>query len=253
MMTDDNDQYADSGEAGNAPFTHNVTDAELHDVVAATSAGSELEAIALIEMLEDAGIPAMKHGGLIHLGGFGTSEIMVPRKLLDAAKIEIEKFRGESSERGVEEAFKSENIADAKSDRRRTHDMGNMAKMANMPAAERDNALTEFIAHASADGMVEPELARHLAAAGLNRAESDALIAKVRTQHSHLIRSRLESRVQTGYYMGSAGVIAVLASFYFLMSAGRVPRILVLGWLGLVIGFGLAADAKLKIADLDKK
>ena len=252
MIEDETEQAAD-GENQAATPVHDLTEAELHDVAAATSAGSELEAIALIEMLEDAGIPAMKHGGLIHLGGFGTSEIMVSRKLLDAAKAEIEKFRGESSERGVQEAFKPENIADAASDRRRTHDMGEMAKLENVPPAERDLKLTEFIASASADGMAEPELARHLAAAGLTRVESDALIAKVRTQHTDLIRSRLQARMQTGYYIAGAGVVALLGTIYFLMFVGRVPRILALGWIALIVGAGLAADAKSKIAALDKK
>ncbi len=39
---------------------HDLSEAELHDVTVVTTAGNEFEAIALIEALEESGIPAMK-------------------------------------------------------------------------------------------------------------------------------------------------------------------------------------------------
>ena len=99
-MADDDDifEFDENGKpAGIRTPLQPLTEEEIHDVVLIATAANEWEAITLVEMLEDSGIPAMRRSGMIYFGGGGVCEVLVPRKLSDKATDAIAKFRGINS------------------------------------------------------------------------------------------------------------------------------------------------------------
>lgn len=98
-MPDESDSILES--AGAASSEDDLSAAELQDLAVAAVAASELEAIALEDKLEDAGIPVCTRGGTTNgvnsLGIPQPVQVMVPRKMLLAAQEAIEQFRGENS------------------------------------------------------------------------------------------------------------------------------------------------------------
>lgn len=257
-MADNDDVFVfgqDGTPVGVNPLATRVpelTDTELHDVAVVASTANELETIALIDMLEETGIPAFKRGGIIHLGSVGPSEIVAPRKLLDLARAAIQEFRNTANERGIENAFSPDSVEEQQNDPR-SNDMALMGRIAYATPEEREEILSKFIAQAVIDATPAPELAQHLAAAGLNRDEADALIEKVKTRQMDSIRGKLESRMQTGYLVGGAGAVLFVITLLFSISSGRLVAAPIWGVMATVIGFGLAADAKSKLNALEKK
>ena len=257
-MADNNDVFAygqDGTPVGVNPAVSQapeLTEDEIHDVVVVASAGNELEAIALIDMLADEDIPALKKGGMIHFGGAGQSEIAVPRKLKDKALSAIQKFRNSADERGVEDAFSPETVEEQQNDPR-SADMALMGRIAHATPEEREKILSQFIAQSIVDSMPVPELAQHLAAAELSREEAEALIAKVKSQQIDSIRNKLESRIQTGRLVGTIGAVLFVITLIACISNARMIAWPALGVMTIVIGFGLAADAKSKLKIWEKK
>ena len=169
---DSNDEDINpSGEYAPTPCI-DLTDAELHDVAVAATVANEFEAIAILDALEEAGIPAMKRGGIVPLVAGRTSEVMVPRKLLDIAKMEITKIRRQADERGVERAFDADSIEDYKSDQWRPVIQNLKLKMQFADHAQRQQILNEFVSAAIAGGVLPEEIKHHLSAA---RWSSDAI------------------------------------------------------------------------------
>lgn len=238
-----------SGDAPSEP-RYDLTEHELHDVTVVTTAENEFEAVALIEALEEAGIPAMKRGGIVHLSSLGQREVLVPRKLFEAARAEILKSRSDATERGVADAFKPEN-ADVPS----SPENGQSAPFSSVArGGARERKLFDFVAQSISDSMPAPKLAQHLAAEGLTREEADALIQRVKTEHSDLIRGRLEARAQLGYVIGVAGIIFFAIGLYLSLSplAYRAGLFVLAGSFGTAIGFGLSHHASSKLAALNQ-
>ncbi|HLX61480.1 MAG TPA: hypothetical protein VKX17_09380 [Planctomycetota bacterium] len=231
---------------------YELTEEELHDVVLASIAANDFEAIALVSQLEEAGIPAMKSGGNMQLGVVTQAEVRVPRKLLEEAKTLIEKIRGEVSARGVEMAFKPENIEEQWSDSKPSPAMSLMRLLDTASGAERERILFDFVVQAIADSMPAPALARHLAAAGLSREEADALISHVKTEQMHLVREQLERQISAGYVLGGLGIAALVAAFIVVLFMRRGQLLIGLAAFGTITGFGLAGHAKAKLAALEK-
>lgn len=168
-----------------------LTYAELHDVTHAITANNEFEAIALIDMLEDVGIPAFKRSGIVHVSSIGKCEVMVPRVLLSQAQAAIATFRQQAIEEGVRDAYTPESRAEQFATPLIDAEMENMFILASMPEDQRIEALAPHVADWLASQTSAPQIARYLAAAGLQREKAETLVADVKTIHSNLLADSL--------------------------------------------------------------
>ncbi len=256
----DDEEVSEHNEDGtpsgmNAPAGHvDLTDAELHDVTEVATVANEFEAIAIVETLEDAGIPAMKHNGIVYLGSSGQSMVVVPRKLLAEARAVVEQFRKAANERGVDEAYKPESVDDQLKDAPSDPLTYKMIEIATRPKEERTELLSPYVAQWLADGMPDPEIARYLASAELNRVDSETLIAFIRVGQSDLLIESLDRRAMSGYALAAFGAFLFVAPFFgatFLFVL-LIPFENVIGACLFVSGLGIVAIARTRIEQLEK-
>jgi hypothetical protein len=230
-----------------------LSEHELHDVVVVTVAANELESIALINALEDEGIPAMKRGGIVHLGSAQPVDVLVPRLLLEQARSSVEKFREASSERGVQEAYKPENIEEQWNDPKQSKQMQLMTKLAVADKETRERELFDFVATALADKMPSTAMAQCLAVAGLNKDEADALVAHVQQNRLSLVREKLESFSTNCIVVACLAAFCVVTQVIMMVSASYFyPKILVGSACALVISLGMLAHSKSKLDALGR-
>lgn len=191
-----------------------LTSEELHDVTVAASASNGLEAMRLIDVLLEAGIPAMHRGGGDHIGP-GRSDIVVPRVLVKPAREIIAAFRDEINAKGVAEAFTSENVQEQLDDVRRDPLVDQMEELSHCPAVERNSKLVHYISEWIVDGISDIQIARRLAVAGCSPEEALSLLKQVRTTDLFVLRHRFEQRIVFCYAIAAASVFAVVAAAIF--------------------------------------
>jgi hypothetical protein len=238
-----------------------LTQDELHDVVVACTAKNEFEAIAFIDALEEAGIPAMKQGGLIHFGAFAQPDITVPRKLLEQAKVVLEELKAEVTERGVDHAFKAENIEEQRSDEKRDQLTSEMLELSTEPMEIRLPKLSEYVIGWLADGRPAPEFARLLAAAGLERGEAEQLVEKVRHESSERVHEKLRMRLLSGSALMLLGVGLFVLNRWFplwiTMSHARgLANVRIYSDVGIImafVGLCIVLQANHRMNQLNKK
>lgn len=249
-MADEDDPfiYDENGQPTSVkpmPEQPQLSEEELHDVVVVSVAANELEAIAMINSLEDDGIPAMKRGGIVHLGSAQQVDVLVPRVLLDQARCGVEKFRAAASERGVEEAYKPENIEEQWNDSKQTKQMELMTKLGTTEVPDRERVLFDFISSAIADNMPATEMARCLAVAGLSQPEAEALVAHVKSERQELVREKLESRSTNYLIVAGLSAFCFVTQMIMMVTAGiYYPKIIYGSALVLVCTLCLYAHSK---------
>ncbi len=181
---------------------------------------SPAEAMYLEDALADVGIPTSTRaeGGPFQNARL-KPEVCVPRKLIAEASAVVARARDEAKKRGIEQAFEFENVEDAQLDRDPV--MMRMFDLGSLPASQRNEKLSAYIAQWILDGRPERDVARYLAAAGLEQDEAAELIAAaVRHQSDHIEHERGDSYL-IGWLLLLAGFLVTAGSIWFLILGRR--------------------------------
>ncbi|MCY3023926.1 MAG: DUF2007 domain-containing protein [Planctomycetota bacterium] len=221
----------DEPPQGNAD---DVPTGELRDLVTVARPPTMAEAIYLADRLEEAGIPAMAEPQ--HLDGLlPGNRVLVPRARLEQAQAVIEKARAEAQDRGVQQAFNVENVADTTRERQDTALM-EMFSLREEDPAERDERLVERVGEWLLDGMPAMQVAKYLAAAGLTQDEAEALVAAVAARQREVFERKNAALWRTGVILVVLGALGAAATL--LMAIAREHGIV---WIGVgTIAGGLA-------------
>ncbi|MCY3023925.1 MAG: hypothetical protein NTW87_33520 [Planctomycetota bacterium] len=174
---------------------------DLRDTVPAFSATTQPEAIYLTESLHEAGIPAYALPQRLEGIAMGLL-IHVPRARLDEAQKVIAQARAEAEARGVEAAFDLQSVADTTDDRHDELLMAMFRLRAETPE-ERDEKLREHAAKWVLDSMAPVQMAKCLAAAGLSRAEAEALVNEMADtqREAHAERNARRATLGTVFFV----------------------------------------------------
>jgi hypothetical protein len=188
---------------------------EAGEMVFVASCHSAPEEIFLLDVLEEAGIPATTRDDNLHsLGrGSGNSRILVPRKFKTQAEGAIEKARAEAEQRSVEQSFDADSIADSTRDVQKDPVLAEMFLLREAGPG-KDQRLEGFVAASLVQGASAREIAKYLAAAGLSLEQADALVRRIAAEKEEQIRkSRGEQRALGKRLVWFALVLMALSAF----------------------------------------
>ncbi|HEY3320174.1 MAG TPA: hypothetical protein VGP72_06900 [Planctomycetota bacterium] len=237
-------------EEPSEPCRPELTREQLQDLVVVAHAPNDAEAIYLIDTLDEAGIPV---GGETERIGHGLSSgqrICVPRVLAEKARELIEKARAEAHDRGIEVAFDPESVADATYDEKDPV-MMRMFELRCEPEDVVAEELRSFVMQWTIDGIGEVQIAKYLAAAGLNREQSAALVAMVTQDNMPAIEEGQHAYSALGILLFLLAIMLTLASLAYALAMGA-HYFLVFSGLGLA-GMTLMFRSKSKAPDLARR
>ncbi len=186
-----------------------LSEDEMQDLVVVAIARTTPEAVFISETLEDAEIPAAMRndnlGGLIN-SAYET-RICVPRALQERAKDVIAKARNKSEDESVAQAFETENVEESLVRAPVDGVLDAMLSLRDLELESRKARLEEYLAGWLRDDVAPVDIARYLAAAGLDLPQSDALLQKVRAERSDTIENSQSGINMTGLGMVCCAVL----------------------------------------------
>lgn len=234
-----------------------LSDAQLHDLRRVAMPTTQAEAAYLVDLLEEAGIPAVIQGerltGLV--GGFPTTDIRVPNALREKALAVIEQARNAMHDRGVDAAFVRENIQDAEEDERADPMIFEMQNLSVLEPGERESRLEKFILDWSVDGTSSVQMAQYLAVAGLDRERAETLVNKVQAENNEKLSENKDGQKTMGIAALVIGIGLTFFSFLiaFNQSNQRGVSIYIV-FSGLILsGFGYMVASRSKIPNLTRR
>ena len=211
---------------------------ELHDVTIAATAMNAIEALGLVDLLEESGIPAMsRRSGLIYFGSLSGTDILVPRVHVVKARRIVEEFRTNATEKSVVDSFKKENIDEQLNDTQREPLIDRLRELSFSEKEVRDIVLLDLLADWIAADTSDIQIANYLAISGCTPSEANELLVKVLTINSSKLKTKLKTKIRI------CCVIAVLGLFCTIFSGGSAfaAMALVCG-----LGFAFRYNANLK-------
>lgn len=185
---------------------------QLQDLVVAIIPSSEAEAMFLGNLLEDSGIPnsteADRTGyGALTSGGYSGTRIYVPRVLQEKARELIAEALAKVKKGRIEDAFEPESVVESLEDKKADPLMLQMAQLRDQTPEKRNEILARHIVEWQSENMSAVDMARFLAAAGLNKEDADALLAAVVRQRGEEIQSAANGKIWSGIAAIMLGLI----------------------------------------------
>jgi hypothetical protein len=239
---------ADNADAEEPQYTSE----ELHDLVVATVAANEPEAMYLADQLDEAGIPVASMSSKVSHSLVSDTTLRVPRKALAQAKAVIAKARAGANQRGVEQAFDPENVAETIDDHITDPLLRSMFELRALEMPRRLEQLRPVVSAWLLDSTDPVLMAKYLAAAGLSQDEAvdfvDALADSMREEwdasRSQLWTWGLCVIVVTGFLM-------IIVPLLFLTGGNR-GAIVFIGPGPLIAGLIMMASSRKKLRRLPR-
>ncbi len=129
-----------------------------------------------------------------------------------------------------------------------------MWKLARLQMSDRVPKLTEHVAEWIAEGKKEPQIAQHLAAAGLNLEEARTLYNTVNHDMTERIIEKLEERFSNGITIAIVGALLTIISFFvFRVNMGGVTFVYLITPLVSAWGIFTALQARFKHSQIEKQ
>jgi hypothetical protein len=234
-----------------APPADDISHDELQDLADVALASSVPESMFLTGVLEDAGIPAVtRDSGVMGLGTVVTTiRVLVPRAMLQQAREEIDKARAQAEQRRVEDAYQEQTIAESSADAQgstfsildkglhpRTSVINDLAQLRDMALTESElkERLEPMAQEWLHDGAQSADIAKYLAAAGMNIQQSEQFLEELKTKYAQSISQSREGHRILG--------MALVAFALLITVASMVTIIPLAGWVivgSLTIGLAL--------------
>jgi hypothetical protein len=197
-------EQSDSGEE--------LSPEEMQDIVVVAIARTVPEAIYLTDTLEEAEIPVVSRNdntqGLTHHAY--ETRICVPRALQSKALEVVNAARSNAETRSVDNAFHPETIADSTRDVQADPVLELMFRLREADTATRAEQLEAFATEWLTSGVTSANIARYLAAAGLDLEQADALMQHIRETQGEQVSEEQKARSARGkMWMIFSGVLFV--------------------------------------------
>jgi hypothetical protein len=220
--------------------TSDLSASDLQDLVVAARPANQAEALFIVDLLEEAGIPVVSNQDNVYgfSGAHAAGELRVPRALLAKAQSAIGNARSKAAEQRINLAFEPESVLDSLEDERPDPVMIQMAELRNYSDAERDAALRECVKQwIMKNETPEVLIAKYLAAAGLKEQQAREMVESVAKVESDVVESAHSSRFLLGIGQLSLGLLLLLirSAIDSQSATGRVwsyaPVVLIIGGL----------------------
>jgi hypothetical protein len=226
------------------------TSEELHDLVVATVAANEPEAMYLADQLDEAGIPVASMSSKVSHSLVSDTTLRVPRKALAQAKAVIAKARAGANQRGVEQAFDPENVAETIDDHSTDPLLRSMFELRAREMPQRLEQLRPVVSAWLLDSTDPVLMAKYLAAAGLSQDEAaDFVDSTAELVQEEWADSRHQRAVQAVFILiGSIVLIVLLA----IVRVGTLLVVLPFEFLPLVIGLSMWASSRKRLGRLPR-
>lgn len=168
-----------------------LTEAEIRDVVCAYRSLNPVDAEIKQEVLDDAGIPNSLVGGSLPFGGMGFAplKIMVPRVLVENARLIMAKAEEDAKREGVEIAFTEEALQEFMDNPDPEPELAEIFEMRARHPGPRDEELAVYVATWLVVPLQVYELAQRLALAGLNLEDAKSIVKWVADERADLIET----------------------------------------------------------------
>jgi hypothetical protein len=212
--------------------SENISGDDLQDLAIVAVATSLPEAMFLTGILEDAGIPAATRSDSVWglAGGPGDVRVVVPRKMLERARLEIEQARSQAEQRRVEDAFSAQTVAD------RTYEATKDPLLEKMflirdsaDEAERNLKLEPYAAKWLTDGTRPVDIAKYLGAAGLSIQEAESFLEAMKAKYAGEIDADRDRRKVQGVALLIVGLFLTLGSVVAFGMTGRGELVVTYG------------------------
>jgi hypothetical protein len=228
-----------------------LTPEQLHDVVVVADARTAPEAIFLSEILQDAGIPVMTHaaGAVVEMGLANTA-IRVPRVMQQQALDLIATARTKARDNAIDDAFSEETVADTTREADNDPLLAEMFLLREADLEERDAQLRGHVLKWLIEGVRAPDMAKYLAAAGLDYAAASKLVEDVKTENEEEIRKQRQEVSDSGTGLILLSGIGVICAV-IIAAVAKSPKMLIV-CVPLVIGLAIRHHARKPPETLNK-
>lgn len=209
------------------PSGEELSPEEMQDIVVVAITRTVPEAIFLSNTLEDAEIPVVSRNdntqGLT--AAAYETRICVPRVLQARAKEIIDKARSASEQGKLDDTFDPETVAESAKDAPQDPLLERMLRLKEAAPETRKTELEAFVLECLKSDVATNDIARYLAAAGLDKYQAEDMLDQVREAHGPKIDAEQSNQDAIGMLM-IVGAVVIFFGQFTVFPRSSVPVII---------------------------